>query len=162
MLLFTNTVYESGLNLWMPSIFTSHTVLVCLIRTIKLFYFVVEFEYFDWIVFKKLKLYIYMYCNSYNIKRKTSEEYSHPIKPRLHSRTIYPWHCGMWILWKFLKENIRLIFLELFLRISCIFLVVFRILDFFNWRCSFLKYMILVSSSSYQEYLIFLTNSALF
>ena len=71
MLLFTNTVFESGLNLWMPSIFTSHIVLVCLIRIIKLFYYVVEFEYFVWIVFKQLKLYIYMYCKSYNLQRKT-------------------------------------------------------------------------------------------
>jgi hypothetical protein len=44
---------------------------------------------------------------------------------------------------------------------SCRFLVVFRILDFFNWQCSFLKHMILVSFSSFQEYLIFLTDSAL-
>jgi hypothetical protein len=61
-----------------------------------------------------------------------------------------------------LKENLRLTFLELLLRISCRFLVVFRILDFFNWQCSFLKHMILVSFSSFQEYLVFLTDSALF
>ena len=52
-------------------------------------------------------------------------------KPRLHSGTVYPCHCGMWILWTFLKENLTLTFLELLLRISCRFLVVFRVFDFF-------------------------------
>jgi hypothetical protein len=37
----------------MPSVFTSHTLLICLIRIKKFFYFVVEFEYFAWIVLKQ-------------------------------------------------------------------------------------------------------------
>jgi hypothetical protein len=53
-------------------------------------------------------------------------------KPRLHSGTVYLCHCGMWIIWTSLKENLRLTFLELLLRIACRFLVVFRIFDFFN------------------------------
>ena len=85
-------------------------------------------------------------------------------KARLRSGTVYPCHCGMWLLWTFLKENLKLTFLELLLRISYRFLVVFRILDFFFLTDSalFLKHMILVSFSSFQEYLVFLTDSALF
>jgi hypothetical protein len=84
-------------------------------------------------------------------------------KPRLRSGTVYPCHCGMRLLWTFLKENLKLTFLELLLRISYRFLVVFRILDFFLTDSAlFLKHMILVSFSSFQEYLVFLTDSALF
>ena len=53
-------------------------------------------------------------------------------KPRLHSGTVYLCHWGTWILWTSLKKNLRLTFLELLLRISCRFLVVFRIFDFFK------------------------------
>jgi hypothetical protein len=40
-------------------------------------------------------------------------------KPRLRSGTVYPCHCGMRLLWTFLKENLKLTFLELLLRMPC-------------------------------------------
>ena len=50
-----------------------------------------------------------------------------------------------------------------YIKILHVFLVVFRILDFFLTDSAlFLKHMILVSFSSFQEYLVFLTGSALF
>jgi hypothetical protein len=77
---------------------------------------------------------------------------------------IYKKFVGIFVFWVFLKKIFKISFFKFFLKIFFKFFVFFKIFIFFFFffffffltdSALFLKHMILVSFSSFQEYLVF-------